>query len=123
MRDPLTRDFAQQGAIPLPANQPVAPSHADDGHGCSSAGAALFVLPMLVACAAQADELPPDRINPKGHAGDVLAVGYTPDGKTLVTAGSDGLAKIWDVATRTVRADLAGHEGKVLRVAVSPTAR
>ena len=37
--------------------------------------------------------------------------------------GSDRLAKIWDVATGTVRADLAGHEGKVLCVAVSATAK
>ena len=68
----------------------------------------------------RAEELPLDPINPKGHSGDVLAVAFTPDGKTLVTAGSDGLAKIWDVAAGKVRADLAGHEGKVLCVAVSP---
>ena len=79
---------------------------------------ALLILPVLAGMA-RADELPLDPVNPKGHVGDVLALGFTPDGKTLITAGSDGLAKIWDVATRTVRADLTGHEGKVLRVAVS----
>ena len=79
---------------------------------------ALLILPVLAGLA-RADELPPDPVNPKGHVGDVLALGFTPDGKTLVTTGSDGLAKIWDVATRTVRADLTGHEGKVLCVAIS----
>ncbi len=79
---------------------------------------ALLILPVLAGLA-RADELPPDPVNPKGHVGDVLALGFTPDGKTLITTGSDGLAKIWDVATRTVRADLTGHEGKVLRVAIS----
>ena len=67
----------------------------------------------------RADLLQPDRINPKGHTGEVLAVAFSPDGKTIVTAGSDGLGKVWDVATGSVRADLAGHDGKVLCVAVS----
>src|SRR5258708_16619963 len=80
---------------------------------------ALLVLP-IVAGAVRAEEVPPDRVDPRGHAGDVEAVAFTPDGETLVTAGSDGLAKLWDVATEKVRADLTGHEGKVLCVAVSP---
>ena len=70
--------------------------------------------------AGRAEVLQPDRINPRGHAGDVLAVAFSPDGKTIVTAGSDKLAKVWDVATGSVRADLSGHEGKVLSAAVSP---
>ncbi len=45
---------------------------------------------------------------------------FTPDGKTLVTAGADGLAKIWDVANGSVRADLAGHQHDVLCLAISP---
>ena len=69
---------------------------------------------------ARAEELPPDRINPRGHSGDVLAVAFSPDSKILVTGGADRLAKLWDVATGSVRADLAGHAGKVLCVAVSP---
>ncbi len=79
---------------------------------------ALLILPVLAGMAL-ADGLPADPVNPNGHVGDVLALGFSPDGKTLITTGSDGLAKIWEVATRTVRADLAGHKGKVLRVAIS----
>src|SRR5271168_4444149 len=79
---------------------------------------ALLILPAL-ALMARADELPLDLVNPRGHSGDVLGVAFTPDGQTIVSCGSDGLAKIWDVATGTVRADLTGHEGKVLCVAVS----
>src|ERR1700722_8497566 len=75
----------------------------------------LLILPVLAGLG-RADELPPDPVISKGHIGDVLALGFTPDGKTLITTGSDGLAKIWEVATRTVRADLTGHEGKVVRV-------
>ena len=59
---------------------------------------ATLILPVLAGLV-RADELPPDLVNPKGHVGDVLDLGFTPDGRTLITAGSDGLVKIWDVAT------------------------
>ncbi len=69
---------------------------------------------------ALAEDLPLDLVKPKGHVGDIIAVAYTPDGKTLVTAGTDRLAKLWDVAAAGVRADLKGHEGAIRALAVSP---
>ena len=68
----------------------------------------------------RAEVFQPDQINPKGHAGDILAVAFSPDGKTVVTAGSDRLAKVWDVATGSVRDDLAGHEGMISALAFAP---
>ena len=56
---------------------------------------------------------------PRGTSATSSPSPSRPTARSLITAGSDGLAKIWDVATGTVRADLTGHEGKVLRVAVS----
>src|SRR3954451_9150205 len=79
---------------------------------------ALMVMQFMISIA-RAEELPLERINPKGHSGDVLAVAFSPDSKILVTGGSDRLAKLWDVATGSVRADLAGHAGRVLCVAAS----
>ena len=62
-----------------------------------------------------------DRVDPKGHVGAVLAVAGS--GQVLATGGADGLAKIWDIGADgkalTHRLDLAGHEGKVLAVAVA----
>src|SRR5262249_60917210 len=78
-----------------------------------------LVLPLLAGFA-RGEEVPTEQIDPKGHAGDVVAVAFTRDGKTLVTAGADGLAKLWDVAAGTMRADLAGHEGRVNCLPVSP---
>jgi WD40 repeat protein len=60
-------------------------------------------------------------VDPKGHSADVVAVASV--GKTLATASFDGLAKVWDVGdgkTLAHRANLVGHNGKVLAVAISP---
>src|SRR5437764_1872958 len=78
---------------------------------------------LVIGSIARAEELPLDRINPRGHSGDVLAVAFSPDSKILVTGGADRLGKLWDVATGSVRADLAGHAGTVLCVAASPDSK
>jgi WD40 repeat protein len=45
---------------------------------------------------------------------------FGPDGKHLVTAGSDGEVNVWDVAARKVERGLRGHAGGVLCAAFSP---
>ncbi|MGD9092100.1 MAG: ABC transporter permease subunit, partial [Anaerolineales bacterium] len=37
-----------------------------------------------------------------GHSGAVTSVDFTPDGATLISAGSDGTLRIWDVSSRQV---------------------
>jgi WD40 repeat protein/tRNA A-37 threonylcarbamoyl transferase component Bud32 len=56
----------------------------------------------------------------RGHSDLVVALAFTPDGTTLATGGSDGLVKIWDVATGRERGTLPGHGVPVLAVAFSP---
>ncbi len=64
-----------------------------------------------------------------GHKGQVLDVSFSPDGKTLASAGGDtgplsdhipGEIKLWDVATGKAIATLTGHSSTVWSVSFSP---
>ena len=58
----------------------------------------------------------------KGHAGAVCSVGFSPDGKFLVTSSRDRTAGIWDASGRLIHR-LEGHTGEVWCAACSPSAR
>ncbi len=51
------------------------------------------------------------------HQGRVLAVAYLPEGQGFVSAGEDGVIRIWDARTRQAR-ELRGHERAVRCLAV-----
>ena len=64
----------------------------------------------------------------RGQAGAVKTAQFSPDGKRLVTAGSDGTARVWDVST-ALKTDtttdqkavtLSGHVGVVNTARFSP---
>ena len=56
----------------------------------------------------------------RGHAGLVTALGFTADGKTLVTGGEDGTVKLWDAVTGQERAALPGAPGAIPSLAFRP---
>ena len=55
----------------------------------------------------------------EGHSDQVLAVRFSPDGKTLATASSDGTAKLWQLDGSLITT-LEGHSDWVNEVRFSP---
>jgi WD40 repeat protein len=53
----------------------------------------------------------------EGHEGEVTALTFSPDGKSLLSGGSDRTVRLWDVGTGKERRVLRGHRGDV-RLAV-----
>jgi WD40 repeat protein len=53
----------------------------------------------------------------------VNTAGYTPDGQTLVTAGTSGILQIRDAESGKLRAEFGRHPSTVRRLAVSPDGR
>lgn len=48
-----------------------------------------------------------------GHTGPVRAAGFSPDGALLLTAGEDGLIRIWDAVNGELLDSYAAHAGAV----------
>jgi WD40 repeat protein len=66
--------------------------------------------------------LPPYR-RLRGHTQDVEALVFSPDGQFLVSGSADCSLRIWNVTTRSERANLLGHTGEVTAVGVTPDGR
>ena len=48
-----------------------------------------------------------------GHAGPVVAVSFSPDGRFIVSGGGDNTLKLWDAANGALLKTFAGHDGGV----------
>jgi WD40 repeat protein len=58
-----------------------------------------------------------------GHSGSVNSVGFSPDGRSVLTGGEDKSARLWDLATGHEIRRFSGHSAGVSSVGFSPDGR
>jgi serine/threonine protein kinase len=58
-----------------------------------------------------------------GHTDEIYSIAFSPDGKTLASAGKDRTVRLWDVATGSAITTWSGHDNPVSYVAFSPDGR
>ena len=59
----------------------------------------------------------------QGHEGYVQSVSFSPDGRRVLSAGSDHTVRLWDVATGQELRKLEGHRDQVWSVTFSRDGR
>jgi WD40 repeat protein len=72
--------------------------------------------------AANVRKLPPPLLL-KGHSNTPRSLAFTPNGKTLATAGADGDVKVWEVATGKEQAAFRRSAFVIRGIAISPDGR
>lgn len=78
----------------------------------------LLVVALIVVARAPA-AVAPEIFVQVGHSDQLLAVQFSPDGKTLASGSMDTTIKLWDAGSGRLLRTLSGHEGRVLSVAWS----
>jgi WD40 repeat protein len=61
-----------------------------------------------------------ERVVLRGHPNYIHALGFMPDGRTLLSAGADGIVRVWNVSAGTEARSFDWGIGKVCVAAVSP---
>ncbi len=82
---------------------------------------AVLLLLGFTSCQAQTvSRCRPSQPLPKNPKPGVIGLSLSRDGKTLVTAGTDGIIRVWDVASGQMQRTLAGHTNSTYKADFSP---
>ena len=65
----------------------------------------------------------PMRANLQGHTGPVRSAVFSPDGKSIATAGEDNLVVLWDFETSLYYTTMIEHPNFVMNLAFSPDSK
>src|SRR5436305_14726058 len=83
--------------------------------------AAVLLLLGFSSCKAQTvSRCRPSPPMPKNPKPGVIGLSLSRDGKMLVTAGADGIIRVWDVASGQIQRTLTGHTNSIYKAEFSP---
>jgi len=100
----------------IPGSSPVSVATSPDGHWLASASG----IRVSVWNLDDENALP---VECDGHVSVIYAVRFSPDGKTLATAGQENIVNLWDATTGQELQTIKGHSGSIRELAFHPDAR